>query len=223
MATNNAINAPLPLAATQGGTGLVSPTAHSLLVAEGASAFTALGSATNGQLPIGSTGADPVLATLTQGSGISITNAAGSITIAASGGGLPDSTTWTPTLTPASGTITYTTQFGKYVKSGKTCFIWFKITTVAAAAGNGAITLTNLPFTSSSSSSGEIFCCIGSNWSSSSYNTSNDINLYGAFRNSSTVVDLYVSSTAGVDATLNITNNQTGTSTLYGFGCYNTA
>ena len=41
--------------------------------------------ATNGQLPIGSTGADPVLATLTAGTGISITNGAGSITIASSG------------------------------------------------------------------------------------------------------------------------------------------
>lgn len=47
-----------------------------------------LGVATNGQLPIGSTGANPVLATLTAGSGISITNAAGSITIAGTGGGL---------------------------------------------------------------------------------------------------------------------------------------
>jgi hypothetical protein len=50
-----------------------------------------LGVATNGQLPIGSAGANPVLATLTAGTGISITNGAGSITIAGTGGGL----TWT--------------------------------------------------------------------------------------------------------------------------------
>ena len=61
-------------------------TAHSLAVFEGSSsALTALGAATNGQLPIGSTGADPVLATLTAGTGISITNGAGSISIAVSG------------------------------------------------------------------------------------------------------------------------------------------
>jgi len=43
---------------------------------------------TNGQLIIGSTGATPTAATLTAGVGISITNAAGSITLAATGGGL---------------------------------------------------------------------------------------------------------------------------------------
>lgn len=222
MATNNAINAPLPLSPTQGGTGLVSPTAHSLLIAEGASAFTALGSATNGQLPIGSTGADPVLATLTQGSGISITNAAGSITIASTGGALPDSTTWTPTLTPTSGTILYTTQFGKYVKSGKTCFIWFKIVTQVGAIGNGAITLTDLPFDSSSSSSGEIFAFTGTNFVTS-FNTSSGTNLYGAFRNSSKTVDLYINNNNGSDTALSSTNNQIGASTFSGFGCYNTA
>lgn len=42
---------------------------------------------TNGQLPIGSTGVAPVAATLTAGSGVSIVNGAGSITISAAGGG----------------------------------------------------------------------------------------------------------------------------------------
>ena len=42
---------------------------------------------TNGQLLIGSTGANPVAATITAGSNITVTNGAGSITIAASGGG----------------------------------------------------------------------------------------------------------------------------------------
>lgn len=61
-------------------------TAHSLAVFEGtSSALTALGVATNGQLPIGSTGADPVLATITAGAGISVANGAGSITISSSG------------------------------------------------------------------------------------------------------------------------------------------
>lgn len=43
-------------------------------------------SLTNGQLMIGATGANPTPATLTAGSGISITNGSASITIAASGG-----------------------------------------------------------------------------------------------------------------------------------------
>lgn len=42
---------------------------------------------TNGQVIIGSTGATPTAATLTAGGGISISNAAGSITITSSGGG----------------------------------------------------------------------------------------------------------------------------------------
>lgn len=40
---------------------------------------------TNGQVIVGSTGADPVSTTLTAGTGISVTNGAGTITIAATG------------------------------------------------------------------------------------------------------------------------------------------
>lgn len=61
-------------------------TNHSLLVGAGTATITNLGVATNGQLPIGSSGADPVLSTLTAGDGITITNGAGSITIAAENG-----------------------------------------------------------------------------------------------------------------------------------------
>ena len=68
-----------------GGTGRTTLTNHGLLVGAGTAAITQLGAATSGYLPIGSTGADPVLAPLTPGTGISITNGAGSITIAATG------------------------------------------------------------------------------------------------------------------------------------------
>lgn len=54
-----------------------------------AAALNWLGEATNGQIPIGSTGNPPVLATVTAGAAISVTNGAGSITIASTGGGLP--------------------------------------------------------------------------------------------------------------------------------------
>ncbi len=56
-------------------------TLHSLILGSGTSPLTSLGVATNGQLPIGSAGADPVLAALTAGSGISITNGPGSIIV----------------------------------------------------------------------------------------------------------------------------------------------
>lgn len=66
---------------------LTGTTNHALQIGNAGGSLTSLGVATDGQLPIGSTGADPVLATLTAGAGISITNAAGSITIATAGAG----------------------------------------------------------------------------------------------------------------------------------------
>jgi len=91
MSTNNAINSQDPIQVALGGTGLATLTAHSLQVGNGTGTVTQLGVATNGQLPIGSTGADPVLAAITAGTNISVTNGAGSITIAATGAG---SFTW---------------------------------------------------------------------------------------------------------------------------------
>lgn len=68
---------------SKGGTGATTLTANSILLGNGTSALTSLGAATNGQIPIGRTGLAPVLANLTAGSNISITNGLGSITIAA--------------------------------------------------------------------------------------------------------------------------------------------
>ena len=77
-----------------------------------AGAVTALGQATNGQLVIGSTGADPVLSTLTAGTGVTITNTAGSVSIAATGtGGTVTSVATAGTvngITLTGGTITST-------------------------------------------------------------------------------------------------------------------
>jgi hypothetical protein len=71
----------LPVA--NGGTGASSLVANSLLIGNGTSALSALGAAANGQIPIGRTGLSPILANLTAGANITITNGAGSITIAA--------------------------------------------------------------------------------------------------------------------------------------------
>jgi len=71
-----------PLIVGKGGTGAATLTDHSLLVGSGTDPITSLGAATNGQLPIGSTGADPVLATLTGTENqLTVTNGAGSITL----------------------------------------------------------------------------------------------------------------------------------------------
>lgn len=78
-----ALDTALPV--SSGGTGAATLTDGGVLLGSGTGAITALGQATNGQLVIGSTGADPVLATLTGGANITVTNSAGGITIAASG------------------------------------------------------------------------------------------------------------------------------------------
>lgn len=88
-----------PLPASQGGTGVASPAANSLLVTNGSSPFTVLGVAANGALPIGSVGAAPVLNTITAGAGVAIVNGPGTITISA-GAGVPT------TFTANSGTAT---------------------------------------------------------------------------------------------------------------------
>jgi len=74
-------NASTPLPTLQGGSGVSLPTAHGILVAEGASAFNPIVLAA-GQVLIGTTAGDPSAAALTAGSGISVTSVSGSITIA---------------------------------------------------------------------------------------------------------------------------------------------
>ena len=78
------ISLAVPLTVPYGGTGLTTLTEHALLLGTGVGNVAPLAVATHGQLPIGSTGADPVLRTLTAGNDIDITNAAGTITIASS-------------------------------------------------------------------------------------------------------------------------------------------
>ena len=78
-----ALDTALPV--DSGGTGVKTLTDGGVLVGSGTGAVTSLGQATNGQLIIGSTGADPVLAELTGGSNITVTNTAGAISIAATG------------------------------------------------------------------------------------------------------------------------------------------
>jgi len=71
-----------PLIAGKGGTGASTLTDHGILLGSGTDAVTPLAAATNGQIPIGSTGADPVLATIAgTANQIVVTNGAGTSTI----------------------------------------------------------------------------------------------------------------------------------------------
>lgn len=102
---NNSLNIAFPLSATLGGLGVASPTVHGILVAEGSSAATPIVLAA-GQVLIGTTASDPSAATLTQGTGISITSASGSITIASTIAGFA-----TVNQTGASVTMAVNTQY----------------------------------------------------------------------------------------------------------------
>lgn len=89
-------------------------TLRGLLLGGGAGATpTAIAALTNGQLPIGSTGADPVPATITAGTNISVVNAAGSITINNTAAAITDPildrvTADTTVNTTAAETVLYT-------------------------------------------------------------------------------------------------------------------
>lgn len=124
-----------PLSAANGGTGVSSPTTNTLPVAQGASAMSFLGPLTNGQILIGSTGAIPVAATLTAGTGITITNSAGSITINSTTLGL----TWN-NITTSSASM----SVGNGYLSNNAALVTLTLPTTAAqfsvilVVGNGA-------------------------------------------------------------------------------------
>jgi hypothetical protein len=86
MTTINSINSNIPIEVSKGGSASSSFNINGAVIsgATGTSALTAL-TLTNGQLVVGSTGGAPAAATLTAGTGITVTNAANSITIAATG------------------------------------------------------------------------------------------------------------------------------------------
>lgn len=70
-----------------GGTGATTLTAHGVLLGEGTSAVVATTAGTNGQVLLGSTGADPAFGTLTSTTGVTFTGGAASLAINISGGG----------------------------------------------------------------------------------------------------------------------------------------
>ncbi len=71
-----------PIGVEDGGSGTSTLTDHGVLVGSGTDPITALGAMTDGQLVIGKTGADPVVASITDGEGIDTTAGAGTLTIA---------------------------------------------------------------------------------------------------------------------------------------------
>jgi len=123
-----------------GGTGASTLTDHGVLFGSGTSAITASAALTNGQLLVGSTGNDPSVATLTEGVGIDITNAAGSITVASTGTTLNDQTgtTYTLVLGDAGKHITFTNAAAITVTVPTNAAVAFPIGTVISFSQGGA-------------------------------------------------------------------------------------
>lgn len=99
MATGNAINLTAAGVPTYNGAGAFSAntlTQHSILLGGSSNAISNLGVLTDGQVPIGSTGADPVAAVITGSGVITVTTGAGSINISTAGGGM----TWVVSTGP---------------------------------------------------------------------------------------------------------------------------
>jgi hypothetical protein len=100
---SNGVTGTLPSA--NGGSGVSSPTAHGVLIAEGASAFTSivLGA---GQILIGTTASDPVAAAIGSGSGILVGNSSGAITVSNTGVLSNVATANQTTVSGATGNVT---------------------------------------------------------------------------------------------------------------------
>ena len=122
------------LGVSSGGTGTTTLADGGILLGSGAGAITATAQPTDGQLLIGSTGTDPVLATLSAGSGISITEGSGTITIAATGGGGSGTVT---SVDVSGGTTGLTYSGGPITTSGT---ITMAGTLAVAHGGTGATT-----------------------------------------------------------------------------------
>ncbi len=104
MATTNSLNITATGIVKYDGAGAFTATTvtqHAVLVGGTSNAITSLTAGTNGQVIVGSTGADPTFATLTGTGGITFTTGAGSLAINATGGGL----TWSVVTVDTSFTV----------------------------------------------------------------------------------------------------------------------
>ena len=145
IATSAVVNPPNTVTINVSGT-----TAHAIQIGNVGQSLTSLGVATNGQIPIGSSANDPVLATITAGSGITVTNGPGSITIAASGTGVTSITGTANEITAsaATGAVTLSTP-STFIAPGSIA----ATTTVTATSGNITATSGNFALTAATTAS----------------------------------------------------------------------
>lgn len=129
-----------------GGTGSTNLASNNLLLGNGTSPVSGLGNATNGQLPIGSTGSAPVLSTLTAGANVTITNGPGSVIIASTGGGSPG-VLFTPELkfNGLNVGMTYAANYGYYSIVGSILFYTLRIELTNKGSSTGQAQILGFP------------------------------------------------------------------------------
>ena len=144
--SNSKLGSTATLPVSLGGTGAATLTDHGILLGSGTGAITPLGEASNGQIPIGSTGNDPVLATITAGTNITVTNAAGSITLASTTVTINDQTDSYPLVAGDAGKfITMTKGSANTLTVPKDATVNFAIGTKVMVYQGGAGTTTLAP------------------------------------------------------------------------------
>lgn len=131
-----------PLTILNGGTNTTSLTTNTSLIFNGTS-IASLPAMTNGQLIIGSTGAAPVVASLTAGTGVTLTPGAGSLTVAATTSVPTSFVTDAGSATPAANVINILgTQGITTSGSGATVTVTLTNPVTVPRGGTGQTTLT---------------------------------------------------------------------------------
>jgi hypothetical protein len=144
--SNGQLGSVANLAVAQGGTGAGTLTDHGILLGSGTGAITPLGEASNGQIPIGSTGNDPVLATITAGTNMTVTNGAGTITLSSTTVGInPQTDSYTLVLGDAGKLITMTKGSANTLTVPKNSSVAFATGTFISIYQGGAGTTTIAP------------------------------------------------------------------------------
>lgn len=62
--------------------------------------------------------------------------------------------TWTPVLTPTSGSYTHSTQLGRWWRNGRTVHLAGRLTTSGISSPTGTLTIAGLPFTAAAIATG---------------------------------------------------------------------
>lgn len=219
MATKNSIGSNKPVETTFGGTQDATLTQFAPLKGNGTGAIGDFGVGTNGQILIASSSGAPIWANITAGTDVTITNAANSIDIKASGAGsgtFTAPTPWTPVLnfTTSSSGIIYSVQQGFYILLGKALFFSYFIELSSIGTSSGNAFISGLPGTIVGT---DEFGCAFIIYNSSSF--SSNTATIGIIRTSTNTINLCTNNVITNNPLLTDTNF-TNTSILYGNGLY---